>query len=199
MHAYRTCAACSGSKRKAHALQHAHLTWAPSAGDTAVVVEASAWAPAVVDAAVVVETRVKCTSCHQFHDGVQFKTCSRCLMSRKDKTLQRRIIRAAATLEKRSDKKLCSTKTWCCISDFNEGASICRTHQEKARAATAARRTVKKAVSRNQQIAKALTALSHQEVQPQQGQKFLVVQCLLLLVNAPPVEVSDMRQHPSVS
>ena len=106
--AYRTCAACSGSKRKAHALQHAHLTWAPAAGDTAVVVEASAWAPAVVDAAVVVGTRVKCTSCRQFHDGVVFKrikTCSRCLMSRKDKTLQRRIIRDAATLEKRSDKK----------------------------------------------------------------------------------------------
>ena len=148
------------------------------------------WAPVAVDTVVVVEARVKCTSCHQFHGGVDFKTCNRCLMSRKDKTLKRRIIRNAATLEEHRNKKFCGTKNWCCISDFNEGASICRTHQERARAATAARRTVKKTVSRNQQIAKALTALSHQEVQPQQDQKFPVVQCLPLLVNAPPVEVT---------
>ena len=51
---------------------------------------------------------------------------------------------------------------------------------------------MKKTVSRNQQIAEALAESSHQEVQPQQIQKFPVVQCLpQLLVNAPPVEVSD--------
>ena len=46
-------------------MRRAHLTWAPAAVDTSVVVEARAWAPTAVDMAIVVETRVKCTSCHQ--------------------------------------------------------------------------------------------------------------------------------------
>ena len=50
------------------------------------------------------------------------------------------------------------------------------------------RHALKKQMSRDQQVAKALAELSHKEVQTPQ---FPVVQCVPLHVDAPPVEVSD--------
>ena len=195
--AYRTCKACSDSRKRAHALKRAALS-----GDPIVKMEPKhlALAPAAVSTVVAVTAGTQCSSCHRYHDGVEFKTCSRCLMSRKDRTLQQRIARDAAKMEGRKGKEICGTKNWCLILDFSESQSVCRPCQEKARTANAARRAAKRKVAQSLQLAKAWTELSHQEVLTQEqqqntersGPSFPVVQCVQLLVNAPPVEVSDL-------
>ena len=122
-----------------------------------------------------------CTSCNGYHGGSEFKTCNRCLMSRKDKTLLRLKSKDATKLESRKGKKLSGTKNWCLIADFNQDQSICRPCLEKNRTIKAAKRTAKKKLAKNTQLTKALTELSHQAVTMEEqhtGPNFPVVQCV---------------------
>ena len=118
--ALRACRACSDSRKRDYALKQAALT-----GDPVLNME-RARAPAAVSKAVSVPAGTQCTSCNGYHDGIEFKTCNRCLVSRKDKPLLKRIAKDAAKLESRKGKKVCGTKNWCLIADFNQGQSICR-------------------------------------------------------------------------
>ena len=188
---------------QSHSLTYHALKRAALAGAPIVNMEPNhlALAPAAVSTAVAVTTGTQCSSCRRYHDGVEFRTCSRCLMSRKDRTLQQRIARDAAKMEGRKGKKVRGTKNWCLILDFSESQSVCRPCQEKARTAHAARRAAKRKVAQSLQFTKAWTELRHQEVLTQgeqhsntehNGPSFPVVQCVQLLVDAPPVEVSDL-------
>ena len=133
--ALRTCAVCSSSRKESHALKRTAI---PDAIGHAAAVAQPVQDPAqptvvATTASVVATGKVKCSSCNRLHEYCGFKTCGRCLVTRKDKTLQRRTIKDAAKLEGRIGKKICGTKNWCWIDDFNEGAKICRTHQTKSR------------------------------------------------------------------
>ena len=148
--ALRTCRACSDSRKRDYAWKLAALN------DPVLDVEGSR-VPAAMSKAVAVPAGTRCTSCYSYHDGIESKTCNRCLMSRKDKTLQRRIAKDAAKMEGRKGKKVCGTKNWCLISDFNESQPVCRLCQEKACTANAARRAAKRKVAQSLQLTKAWT------------------------------------------
>jgi hypothetical protein len=129
-------------------------------------------------------------------DGGGSRTSSRCLMSRKDRTLQQRIARDATKVEGRKGKKICGTKNWCLISDFSESQSVCRPCQEKARTANAVRQAAKRKVAQRLQLTRAWTELSHQELTQgeRSGPSFPVVHCVQLRANTPQVEVSNLNR-----
>ena len=118
--AYRACKACSDSRKKTHALKPRRCT-------------SYRKEKPVVDYGGALRTCRACSdSKKRAHALKQAALTGAPIVNMEPNHL------ALAPAAHRKGKKVCGTKNWCLISDFNESQTICRPCQEKARTANAA-------------------------------------------------------------